>query len=173
MGVLVSPTTAMVLADLSSSEIRSASFAGTFSSWRRICDCNLPTWSRWLALALQLCGQHAMWPGRSRQEPRQVLHFDHHAIEVVEQRLQQVGHAAGAVFIHQRAVIPNNSRLGSGKARECQVSVVAQVAQHGAHVVQFVGRGHEPGFGILMAYPAQVAKFALLPTLLLFRIFNV
>src|ERR1039458_5551208 len=120
MGVAVSPTTAMVLADFRSSVMRSASVVGTSSSWHRTCDCNV---AQWLALALELGGQPAMRAGRGRQQSRQVLHFDHHTIEIVEQRLQQVGHAAGAVFVDQRAVIPNNSRLGSGKARECQVSV--------------------------------------------------
>src|ERR1700761_7644599 len=96
-------------------------------------------------LALPLRPQLADDPsGRAygrRQDSGQVFHLSHHAVGVVDQRLQSMSHASDAVFADQRAVVPERLGLRCREAQKCRLSVIAQVAKHGPAVVKFVGGG--------------------------------
>src|ERR1019366_1477108 len=146
---------AMVLADLNSSVMCSASLVDIRSS------CNLQRdRDDVLALALDL------WPGRFarlRQQSGEMFEFGNGSVVIVEQRLQQMRDAPGAVLAHQRTVVPEHFRFGCREPLEHRVARLPQVAQDSTRVVELVGGRDETGFRIFCAYPAQVTQLAGIP----------
>src|ERR1022692_853680 len=120
----------MVLADFSSSVMRSDSLADN-------CDSRKSQRGRNAVLTLAL----SLWLGRTvriGQQARKMFELSDGPVVIVEQRLQQVGNAARAILPHQRTVVPQHLRLGSGEAVEGRVARLTQIAQDRAYVVKLV-----------------------------------